>query len=393
MKHVLPLLFLFALSCGVKQPVEHITIQKFGDIVVTSTPTGALIHLDGQSTHKITPDTLTRIAPGIHSVHVILDEHRTRPDSIIVDVQAEKIQHADFTLEKLSSIGTVYIESSPSGATIFVDGQNYCKTTPDTVQLEQGTHNIQIIKNGYTAHEWHVDVIRDSTIQHNADLAVKPCVLIETFGNVSCDPCVAAAENLHTFKNNTPAGDYAIIEYYANWPSPNDPFYKEAPKDVMDRVMYYQLTTLPSMFIGGQVGADAANYEDIDEKYKTTFSAQSQTVGVSIDNTLVDGLLTVNIETIFFEADANRENLVLFVAIIENNIYYESAPGKNGLKDFDFVFRGFLTDKKGDPISEGQESQTLSYTLSWPGWNYAHSQIIAFIQNKETKEIIQTSIN
>jgi hypothetical protein len=80
------------------------------------------------------------------------------------------------------------------------------------------------------------------------------------------------------------------------------------------------------------------------------------------------------------------------VAIIEDDIRFNAAPGSNGLTHFNFVFRGFLSDKNGDRFDENA-SIVKSYTKEWPDWNYANSHIVAFIQHIETKQIIHTTLN
>ncbi len=380
------------LSCGIKQPVDTELEQQYGDIIVLSEPDGALIFLNGQDTALRTPDTLRQLPTGRHTVRTFLAEHLATPDSIVVQVELDTVKTIHFSMRKIETAGAIFIKSVPPGAAILVDKQPTGKITPDTLRLEGGEYVLDIRKNGYMPLSQQINLPRDTTIAVDASLSIQPCVLLEAFGNVSCTPCVEAAHNLETFVTQHPVQEFAIVEYYANWPSPNDPFYKEAPNDVMQRVMYYQLTSLPSMFVGGAIGVDATLYENINKAFTTAFETWDSPIGLSINKKNIDGLLTVDVETYLERPVTDLEDLKLYVAIVEDNISFDSPPGSNGLTHFNFVFRGFLPDKNGDLLVDG-ESHTFSYSRTWPAWNYANSRIIAFIQHHQTKHIIHTTIN
>lgn len=392
MKRFYALFFIILLlSCGVKQPVEPETEQQFGYIIVLSEPAGALIYVDGQNTSLRTPDTLKQ-QPGLYSIQTFLPEYDVTPDSISVQVVANATQTINFSMQKIETSGAVYVTSTPPGADIFVDNQPSGKVTPDTLQFESGDYTVDVRKNGYITISNQISILPDTTLTFETALDIQPCILLEAFGNVSCTPCVEAARNLETFVNFHPTNDYVILEYYANWPSPNDPFYKEAPNDVMQRVMYYQLASLPSMFIGGLYGVDATQYENINQTFATALDTWESPAGLSITKKNVNGQLSVDVDIFQKRVLSNVQNLRLFVAILENDIQFESPPGSNGLTHFNFVFRGFLSDKSGDPLVD-DTTYNYSYIKEWPDWNYSNSHIVAFIQNIETKQIIHTTLN
>lgn len=388
-------MFLLAwfVSCGVKQPTTQLDTAEFGSIIVRSFPPGGLIYLNDRNTTRFTPDTLDHISPGRHVVRVILEEYESTPDSIVVQVSANTQSTAEFTLKKLQRTGFVFIESAPQGGDILIDNQNTGKVTPDTLQLETGDHQLSIQKNGYVSESREIRIQPDSTLHLSLSLNIQRCILLEAFGNVSCAPCVDAAHNLHTFVESFPAEQYAIVEYFANWPSPNDPFYKQAPDDVMQRLLVYQFTALPSLMIGGTTGVDATQYAEIETAFQSLYATADPPIGLSISKTLLDGELSVHVETTCLSPCNDLQDYLLFVTVVENNIQFDSPPGSNGLTDFNFVFRGFLSSNTGDALDPSQPTHEFQYRLTWPSWDYEHSQIVAFIQHKETKHIIHTSIN
>jgi len=73
-------------------------IVDTGTIAVLSEPAGAEIILDGSTTGAFTPDTLTGVPVGEHTVTLSLDDHYIYPDSVLVTVALDSMSEAPFTL-------------------------------------------------------------------------------------------------------------------------------------------------------------------------------------------------------------------------------------------------------------------------------------------------------
>jgi hypothetical protein len=383
---------LFLIHCGVKQPVRSLSDSPVGDIYVSSGGLSGTIFIDGENTNKITPDTLFSIPVGSHLIQLYKEGYQSVPESILVLVEENKLSHAKFEFEKLIQISYVGIITLPESGKIFVDDQFTGKITPDTIQVEEGPHQMKIKKNGYKDLTWEIIAMEDSLVELHGIHEINQCILLESFANVSCIPCVEVTNNLNDFVINQDADQYAIIEYFTNWPNPNDPFYKEAPQDVNKRVTYYGTTALPELRIAGSKIVDPSNYLHIVSKFQSALSGQNTPIGISIEKEYLNGILQVYIEMYNFENSFTDENLRLYVAVIENKIHFDSPPGSNGLSDFHFVFRSFLSSNEGDLIQSNSHCITHNYSFDWPDWNYSNSQVIAFIQDMSSKRIIQTSI-
>ncbi len=390
MKYISLILIALAIfSCGVKQPVENVESQKTGKIFVSSQPDSALIFLDGQNTFKVTPDTLNGISLGRHIVRVQREGFKPLQDSIIVQVEEKTIARAAFTLEALVYLGTLVVNSEPSGAEIYVDGQNTGRYAPDTLQLEPGTYQISLVKNGFVQVDSTITIENEKTTTVSRTLDILQRVVFESFGNVSCEPCVKSAENLEKFRNEHPEPSYVLFEYYANWPSPNDPFYTVSPKDVDERVKYYKVYTLPKLRLNGETGVDAASYETIQNAYAEAIARQNTPLALSASKRLLNDSLHVRVEIYDYGQVLQNTDLRLFVLVYEDDIHFDSPPGSNGLKDFNFVFRTFLSDRSGDQIN----ANTLTYSLKWDSWQYANCHVVAFLQDVVTKKIYQATYN
>jgi len=387
-KHLFLLLLL--ISCGVKQPVDSTIQTDVGRIYIDSDPASAVIFMDGVNTLQLTPDTLSNIPVGNHFFSVYKEGYSSATDSFAIEIKKDSLAQVQFVLNEITYIGSVALASEPAGAEIFVDNQSTGQVTPDTIRVEAGTHDILLKKNGFADQEWQVSVTADTLMEENHDLTIQQCVLMESFGNVSCVPCVESAENLETFRSEHTETNYALLEYYANWPGANDPFYLAAPKDVDERVMYYSVFALPTLKMNGLTGVDAKDYSAIENNYTSLLSASEAQLGLSASKNLNNDSLYVRVEIYDYNNYLSNDQLRLFVLLTEDGIHLDGAPGANGLKDFSFVFRGFLTEKEGKQIV----NTSLRFKRAWPaGWQYGQSHVIAFIQDISNKEIIQATIN
>ena len=383
-------IFLILFSCGVRQPLDFVIEVDNGNLFVQSQPSGALIYLDGENQNKLTPDTLKNIPSGEHFISVIKEGFKSTQDSIRVTIVKDSLRQIEFILEAFVQTGLLVVETEPSDATLFVDDQPTGKYTPDTLILESGIHTVSAHKNGFNPVSWDVEIIKNKTVTRSVNLEIEQRILLEAFGNVSCVPCVTSAQNLETFRESYPENTFILIEYYANWPAANDPFYLESPQDVDQRVQQdYQIFSLPSLKMNGTTSVDATDYSQLSSTYEQILAVQQSRLAVSISRQKPADSLLVTIEIFDYNDIPSNSDLRLFVAVVEDEIHLSNPPGTNGLKDFNFVFRRFLSSRKGDEIS-GTE---INYAFEWPGWDYANSRVIAFIQDINNKQIIQSSIN
>jgi hypothetical protein len=125
--------------------------DETGSIKVTSAHSGAAIFLDGMNTGLLTPDTITNVPVGNHEVYVTLSGHII-PDAKTVVVELNDKVNVHFILKsEASDYGSIMVTSAPSGATIFIDGENTGKFTPNTVtEVPVGSHEVYVTITGYT---------------------------------------------------------------------------------------------------------------------------------------------------------------------------------------------------------------------------------------------------
>jgi hypothetical protein len=156
-----------------------------GAISVASIPSGASICLDGQCWGMLykTPATIPDVEPGSHTVDLSLAGYEKWSKE--VDVTASRTLHVYATLTPTPTpippptTGAIRIDSSPSGATVELDGQTFVgpiSATPATIpDLAPGYHTVKLSLKGY--YDWgpkEIDVTAGETIPVHATMIPKP---------------------------------------------------------------------------------------------------------------------------------------------------------------------------------------------------------------------------
>ncbi|MBL7961598.1 PEGA domain-containing protein, partial [bacterium] len=144
-----------------------------GKIFLNSVPAGAAIFLDGNTTGKITPDTLTAVVVGDHTIKLTLSNYADSTFSVSV---SENVTTSQSVTMRALPIGNVFVTSTPSGAAIFLDGVNSTKVTPDTLKnISSGDHTIKLTRTGYFDSTFTVTVPNaNQTVNQSITLVALP---------------------------------------------------------------------------------------------------------------------------------------------------------------------------------------------------------------------------
>ncbi|MDD4315378.1 DUF3344 domain-containing protein [Methanoculleus sp.] len=146
-----------------------------GSILVTSTPTGAAVWLDGEETGEVTDCTLTNVPAGDHVVTVKLDGYADASTPVTV-VSGET---AEVILELTTLTGSLTVTSTPDGAAILIDGADTGEVTNATLDgIAVGTHTVTLKKDGYA------DTTADVTVAYNETAALHRD-LVEARGSIT----------------------------------------------------------------------------------------------------------------------------------------------------------------------------------------------------------------
>lgn len=131
------------------------SLPEIAPVRFVSVPPGAQVKLDtGQSCQA--PCTL-ELPRGRHTLSAALEGYR--PAFRIFEAPAPE----DVTIVLSKALGTVAIRSSPSGATIILNGVTRQERTPAMLSLPAGHYRLEIVKEGFAPHVDEIDV-RDSVL-------------------------------------------------------------------------------------------------------------------------------------------------------------------------------------------------------------------------------------
>jgi hypothetical protein len=127
-------------------PYDVNAYYSSGSLTVTSNPPEATAILDGYNS-EITPYIFTGLTTGYHTLEVNYPGYETYVTNVYIDNGANVEIYADLT--ELTSYGSFYIDSTPQGADVYVDG-NYQGSSPVTVgAMSVGAHQIELHLAGY----------------------------------------------------------------------------------------------------------------------------------------------------------------------------------------------------------------------------------------------------
>lgn len=214
-------------------------------------------------------------------------------------------------------------------------------------------------------------------------------VLLEDFANVSCVPCVTSNQIIESLLNGAYANKIAVVKFPTNFPSPNDPFYLSNSSICNARMSYYNIIFAPTIIVDGTLRPSATDSVKVKEKIDERLMVTAP-FSIIVEKSFQDSSLIVNINVRAVNlAGINLDDLVLNTIITENDIEFDEAPGSNGEKVFYNVLRKILPTDNG--ISFTALSDT---TLEWQTdllstWNPDNLHVVTFIQNVQTKEVLQ----
>ncbi len=217
--------------------------------------------------------------------------------------------------------------------------------------------------------------------------SVPRTVLGEMFTATWCGPCVDGDAGISAVLNDTSYFDdrFVLVEYHSsdNYSIPEE----------SQRSSYYMITGIPTIMFDGQdkvtgsqgsVAGDESNYKQhIDSRPST--ADMTVKAWFSIDGSA--GTVTVN-ATVQKSLAFSEVGLVLNAVIVED--HKERAPTGHFLR-----MTAVSMPFNGQPVSVHSEGSSANLTQDItidPKWDQSKLAIVAWIQNSNTREILQSGI-
>jgi len=388
---VLPILF----ACSDSSTDPNGDGETTGSILVSSTPAGAMISIDGAVVSGVlTNALLDAIGPGGHTVRVSRTGYVAAPESLVVSVTAGDTATAPFVLSPSGEVGAIFVGSDPSGAEIYLDGTATGSTTPDTLAgVAAGSHVVKVELAGYTADPESivVNVSVEGVIPANFTLspaAQGRIVLVEHFSNTSCDPCEEVELALDLAMDQFEDGRVVSFANHLNWPSSTDPFYLQNPTQLMERRAQFNVMLLPTVFVDGTIVQAPLDYDLFVEKIGDALQEEPY-FEIDVSRTLQGDSIIVSGRVEMLQETAAGDE-VLIVAVIETDIDYSAA---NGLEHFDDIVRRYLPGTNGVGLEmEVGEEHTFRFAEFVPeAWTMSNLEAVAFVESPSTRIVLQAN--
>lgn len=156
-------------TSGSRATVSVSLAANKGFVNVTGSPAGASIFLDGRDTGKVTPANLM-VDPGAHSVTVrkagyleastdlklTSGQGTTYSPQLMVAGRTDNIRIVGGGMGRMfgggsssSGMARIEIKSEPKGAQVIINGTPLQKPTPVEIQVDAGSYDIMLQKDGY----------------------------------------------------------------------------------------------------------------------------------------------------------------------------------------------------------------------------------------------------
>ncbi|GAA6741896.1 PEGA domain-containing protein [Thermus oshimai] len=144
---------------------QLVPLPRTGVLLLRSTPSGAEVYLDG-SLRGRTPLDLT-LPEGRYSVELRLSGYE--PYRATVQVRAGETARLEARLTPEPRTGTLLLESTPSGAEVYLEGRLQGRT-PLRLTLPEGTYRVELRSPGYEPYTAQVRVERGRETRLSAQL-------------------------------------------------------------------------------------------------------------------------------------------------------------------------------------------------------------------------------
>ena len=138
-----------------------------GSISFASTPSGADIYLDGTIQTPKTPATITNVSAGNHSYILRLTGYNDSTGTVTVTTG----QTATVSATLVPTPGNISFSSSPSGASIYLDGTLVALTPATITGVSAGSHTYSLKLSGYGDATGTVTVVAGQTVNVSVTLA------------------------------------------------------------------------------------------------------------------------------------------------------------------------------------------------------------------------------
>jgi hypothetical protein len=141
-----------SLKAGELHEVDKTLTAAFGTLTVTTVPPGAALTINGQPSGSTTPYRNDKTAPGNYKLRLELPGYEPIEESVVLKSGETRA----FEKKMVSMYGTLSVVTTPSGATLFINGQSSGTTPFRSDKLATGSYRLRLEMAGYEPMEGSV---------------------------------------------------------------------------------------------------------------------------------------------------------------------------------------------------------------------------------------------
>ncbi|WOX55518.1 DUF3344 domain-containing protein [Methanoculleus palmolei] len=195
---------------GEMAEIDLALTDRIGCLEVTSTPDGAEIFIDGEDMGEVTNATIDGVGVGNHNVTL----RKGGYVDAVAGVTITENETATLHLTLIEATGSIAVTSTPTGATIWIDGIETGRTTDATLtDIPAGEHTVTVKIAGYA------DAATNVTVEHGETVPVH-LGLVPLTGSIAVTSIPDGArifldgtetgEMTNTTLVNVPPGDHTV---------------------------------------------------------------------------------------------------------------------------------------------------------------------------------------
>lgn len=282
--------------------------------------------------------------------------------------------------------GTTYTESL-TGLNLSAD-EEYNFSHNDLWSASPGDHSVKVWVSNLNGNGNDDNVLNDERTNNTfvvSTIATR-IPLYEEFTSSTCGPCATFNTNYFNdaFLNNN-ENKFSLIKYQMNWPAPGDPYYTSEGGVRRD---YYGVNAVPVLFLDSKEGTDF-NTAALQNKLNNALEVPAYFV-MTVDYTISGTSIDADVTTMPYLDGEYTLHVVVVEKETTGNIM------NNGENYFTNVMLKMLPNASGTLINfthDVLEINSFNFDLSSTHIEeYDDLEVIAFLQNNGSKEIMQ-SIN
>lgn len=146
----------------------------YGTLSVSTSPSNANIYLDG-AYKGTSPRTIGGLSQGAHTLEISMPGYQEWANTIQIHSNQVTYVTATLTADPQSTTGSISVTSSPSYASVYIDGVYYGTTNPGSAlianNIAAGSHTVKVTLSGYDDSVSTVTVNSGQTTTVTANLA------------------------------------------------------------------------------------------------------------------------------------------------------------------------------------------------------------------------------